>query len=139
MDFAGFTPEAYVAAALFLVVAAGMSLLIIKDMFLPRRKYLAAIAPAVLVGAAVGLLFVPNTHLYSTDGKVVTAEPHGDGSGASDYTTLDLDQTNAGIVVMRSDMPKVSEGDSVKLRCKSLGADKTYICKGTVSHSSTKK
>lgn len=143
MDFAGFTTEAYIAAALFLFVA-GVSVFIIarggdRVVSSPRRKALASIVPIALVASAIGLLFIPNTHVYAAEGKVITAEPHGDGSGASDYTTLDLDETNAALVIMRSDMPAVSEGDSVKLRCKSLGADRTYICKGTVSHPSTKK
>lgn len=139
MDFAGFTLEAYIAVAVFLSISGAIIFALVKTKLgsTPRRTALLSLIPTILIASAIGMLFIPSTHMYATEGKVITAEPHGDGSNNSDYTTLDLDQTNAGLVVMRSEMPAVSEGDTVRLRCKTAGADEVYICTGSVSSGNT--
>lgn len=144
MNFAGFTLEAYIATALLLVIA-----VVIftrrpdnedKSLLKVFRKPLVRISTGIVfVAAAIGLLFIPATHMSSVEGSVVSVEPHGDGSGSEDYSVIDLDHTNVALVVMRSDMPEVTQGDSVKLRCKTTSEDKVYLCHGSVSSGSTPK
>lgn len=145
MNFAGFTLETYIFAGLLLFVAGCIAFAPAPKMgdksslaFL-RKPLTRTLVSAFAVAAVAGLLFIPSTHMVSTEGTVVSVEAHGDGSSEGDYSVINTDQANVALVVMRSDMPEVSQGDTVKLRCNMTNDDKVYLCNGSVSSASKSK
>lgn len=142
MNFAGFTLLGYILLALFVVMIALTPILFARDdkvpqSWIPFKKGTdwagAKIVMILLAIAGIAYVCVAQDYkLYSTSGEVVTVDTHGDGAHEKDYSVIDTDVTNVALVVKRQDLPSVSVGDRVDLKCTQLD-EKVYSCTGSVS------
>lgn len=135
MDFAGFTIATYGTLLALIILAILVFVIPIKGK--KKRLFLRIGSCTVFAALAVGLMMVPSTHVYTVEGKVLTVDTHGDGKDDSDYSVINTDQSNKAFVVLRRDIPSVSEGDTVNLSCKTTSNDKVYMCDGEVQKTSS--